>query len=157
MRRQIHIKDFNKLVFLFNAGAGEFHFLNEDTKNQFNIKFINTKKKNWSQIETCYSKSDRLFYTHIGRYNFKERTLELRNYPIMTEEGVKRTMKGVGFVLDHINTGKPFSPNILAYYSGHCCRCGQKLTNKESLLIGLGPECESIYQEEIKAFQFSMF
>lgn len=158
MRTQIPIQDFKKLVFLFNAGAGEFHFLNDLTKNQFNVKFIPTTKDGWSRVEVCYSKYViKLFYNHIGRYNFKEKTLELRNYPVMTDFGIKRTMSGLGFILDHINSGKNFSPNILAYYSGHCCRCGQQLTNKESLSIGLGPNCEEFYKEEVKQFQFSLF
>lgn len=157
IHQQIQIHNFKKLIFLFNAGAGEFYFLNTETKNQFNINFSPTRNKGWSLIATCYTRNDRLFYTTIGRYNFKTKTLELKGYPVMTELGLKKTMTGVGFILDHINTGKPFHSNILAYYSGHCCRCGQLLTNKESLDIGLGPDCEELYKEELKAIQFSIF
>jgi hypothetical protein len=33
---------------------------------------------------------------------------------------------------------------LKAYHEGKCCKCGRKLTTPESILKGIGPECERL-------------
>lgn len=173
------IKNFKQLVFMFNAGSAEFHFLNKKGR-MFNLKFIklfHDPSSPVSLVYTYFSKipihvypgtrdatyvhmptinNQKTYYSHIGRYDFKNKKLELRTDPVIPETGVKIAVEALGYILEAVNTGKDITRDITAYYSPRCCRCGHPLTNRVSLERGIGPECESFYKEESQLDLFNI-
>lgn len=167
MKQQV--KNLKQLIFLFNAGNGEFHFLNKEGR-VFNLKFTKLHHDPTSIISliyTCFTKipgqgptyenNPQYHYNHIGKYNFQDKTVELRTDPVIPEAGVKIVVEALGYILEGVNTGKDIMKEIQAYYSPKCCRCGHPLTNRYSLELGLGPECEEYYKSELPKVQLDLF
>jgi hypothetical protein len=144
-RQQYRITDFAKLCQLFVGGYGQFHFFNTKTTTQFNLKFKALRSiEDFSQVSVCFVHSrieQKLFYLHIGRYNFQKRRLELRTTQIVNDRQLRMFLETLDWVLNHINMGKPFESNVQVYYSGHCCACGKKLYDAVSLQRGMGECC----------------
>ncbi len=159
MERQQHIiTDLKKLIFLFNAGAGEFFFLNMETQKQFCLRFKPTVKENVSTVYVCFVTGKEVpFYRSLAQYNFKEQRLYMRTEPNMGSNSLKFVINSLDFIFARINTGKSFPDSMLVYYSGHCCRCGQKLTNPASLEQGLGDECLEQYKKTVPKMQLNLF
>lgn len=160
-RKQYVISSLNKLCMLFNAGAGEFHFLNRVTNKQFNIKFKHANvDPDWSIINVCHTSIEhgsRLFYLRLGRYNFKAKILELRDEVNMGSPNISSLLKSLNFILKGINTGVGFENRVECYYSGHCCRCGRELTDTVSLVDGFGSECKAYQQKKFPVLQLDIF
>jgi hypothetical protein len=162
------IKNLKQLIFLFNAGHGEFHFLNKDGR-MFNLKFNKLHHDSTSQVSLVYTyfskiserfvtlTTNKLQYNHIGRYNFQTKQLELRTDPVIPDAGVKIAVEALGYILEGVNTGRDITKEIQAYYSPRCCRCGKALTSPSSLLVGLGPECHEYYKSELPKAQLDLF
>lgn len=149
-RKQYRIADFAQLCKLFVAGNGEFHFFNTITTTQFNLKFTAGAQNIGvqSRLYVCYShhnlvqQNNKLFYFHIGRYNFVTRQLELRTAQVVSDRTLRMFLQSLDWVFLHINTGVKFGSAIECYYSGCCCRCGKPLVDTASLQVGLGIECQ---------------
>jgi hypothetical protein len=164
-RQQHHIQDFNRLCTMFNAGGGEFHFLNRLVLSQFNLKFKRIKPNSRvSYISACFNHphpenplSNIMVYWKIGRYDFVNKTLEVRTELNLNGPKVKVIFEAIEYVLNCINTGVGFPDYFNVYHSAHCCRCGKELYTKQSLVDGIGAECMEQFLQEQPQTEFSLF
>lgn len=159
-RAQHHITSFKHLCFLFNAGGGQFHFFNTTVGWRFNIKFrriLSIPNIAYASVCFTYGKNTDLIYYHLGRYNFATHSFELRTEQNISHQKVRLFVDSITYILDHINTGTEFPPEMEYFHSGHCSRCGTPLYNVHSLQLGLGPECEAYNKAELEAIQFEIF
>lgn len=135
------VKNENALDFLL-AGNCETTIVSHRTGNKFTYKIKRSNNKDTMMYFLHVVKNRAEFAGVIvfddekGRFNFykgKKGTMDY-NY---------KEIKAILYVLNSL-LAKKFNIGVDIYHCGYCGRCGRKLTDPKSIMIGLGPKCAKV-------------
>lgn len=79
-------------------------------------------------------------YTYMGMLNPQSLHVFLTRKSKFNEDSLP--VKVVRWALNLLKREVEFPSGYFVYHEGRCCRCGRKLTTPESIVKGVGPECE---------------
>lgn len=80
-------------------------------------------------------------YTYLGQFWNNDGKL---SYAIGKKSRVSKdapSQKTIVWLLMHFLNNKNLPDTVQFWHEGKCCRCARKLTNPESIELGIGPEC----------------
>ena len=79
-------------------------------------------------------------YTYMGMLDPNLLNVRLTRKSRFSENSLP--VQVVRWGLKMLKEGRPLPDGYAVYHEGKCCRCGRKLTTPESIVKGIGPECE---------------
>lgn len=82
-------------------------------------------------------------YTYLGIYNPETHGVRLTQKSKYTEDSTP--VKVVRWALRQVVEGKTLPEGYTIQHAGKCCCCGRKLTDPESITLGIGPDCRAKY------------
>ncbi len=112
------------------GGRAEVVFKNVDTGNQFRYHIKEARDNFWFVNLDVGNKTAPAYIGYITNFYFK------MNMNCEFEQG----MKTFGYVWRQLNT-LTLPDNIHIYHTGVCSVCHRKLTDADSIIIGMGPIC----------------
>lgn len=119
------------------GGKCECIIRNTDTKNSFRFFIgVNSESKSRDMFFIHTYRDNKKVYAGFIRYSKDGITYGQGNKGLLSENDIE--IKALTYVLKNALR----LPNCVeVMHVGKCSRCGRKLTNPESISIGLGPEC----------------
>lgn len=117
------------------AGRAEFTFRSVATGVHFTYKVKAPEKDDGVRfVHFLHSGSS---FSYLGM-------IKHRSFDITQKSAVGRraaVFKAFSFLYDHVRIGTELPPSVEFLPSGNCAKCGRKLTNPDSIFVGIGPEC----------------
>ena len=144
MNKVRHIIESTTLPNLFFAGRALLTFVNTDTKNHITVKVKQMKDRDdRSKKLPIYSLSIRMNgdgengYVFAGSL-FKD-TLRIKwGKEVVPHSTITKISE---WLIGLVKNPQLVAPNLQMFHEGICCCCGRTLTNPESIVAGIGPEC----------------
>lgn len=120
--------------------AGNCTFTIKGRESRFTYKFSKAENKDdfyFVSLLTGSNNNDDFCYigTFGKSFGYKHGVKSRINHEAVS-------IKALEYTLSFILTKIPH-PQIQIWHEGKCCRCGRKLTDPDSISIGLGPYCQT--------------
>lgn len=144
MNTQHILKNKQQIKEYMFAGNAIITILNEVTGKRFTFKVSKplSKKNNFMSphyINVLVGGDNEYNYSFIGTV-FLKNVFKHSDKSLLNKNSL--SVKAFAWFIDVVNTTHELATNIKVFHSGQCGRCGRTLTVPESILSGLGPECE---------------
>lgn len=113
----------------YNGEITSAHYKVNICKNDPSIYYVQTEQLN----------SKQLIYHGILHFNKNGKCSYFKGKNVNTFEYNEKAINALIWVLSKSVSGLP--PYVHVLHVGKCSRCGRRLTDMESILCGMGPEC----------------
>lgn len=131
------------MLHLLTAGKAEFSIQNEISKKHYTYLLTQARHPQSEGatvffVKVCY---DYLKFHYAG-------VLVIDDKKVTYAKGAKgklaetaESIKGLLWLFNKLVTQQKVTENVGVYHFGKCARCGRTLTDPQSIVAGLGPEC----------------
>jgi len=135
--------DIKRIVLLLFAGNSIFTIKNEKTKNHYTFRVKKPRSaaaRVWNiSVMGPYNNWLYMFTLRNGNYHFSDW------YSRVKPEDIR--VKAFIWFLNALNRER-LPDKLSVQFSNHCCRCGRRLTDVESIKANVGPECRKYINTE---------
>lgn len=137
--------ELEKSLELILAGNCTITFKNELNQKRFTYKIKKFKRnENLFFVHVLSGCNNEKDYSYLGRIIVKN--LEQKQIEFDSSKGSKistdaLSFKGFKYLIEATTIHHKMNENMCIYHEGKCARCGRKLTDPDSIIRGIGPEC----------------
>ena len=130
----IQLTDWKEVYTHVLGGRAHFSIVSKKTNTHFTYRVVKSPKYPW--LYAIWAKVDKK-YMYVGTWNGRH-TKFFRTAKSIHSSW--RRYQAFLWVLKYI-VNKEMPPMVFIYRDERCRACGRRLTNPESIKLGIGPEC----------------
>lgn len=135
----------NKLIKNFMlAGNSTLTVVSKKSNKHLTFKALKAKKGSVKPffVSVLTGSDNEHSYEYIGNFweNEKHLSFVKSKKTRISEDAV--SLKTIKWIVNMINNDKELTEQCTIYRDNRCGRCGRKLTNPQSIVTGIGPECQ---------------
>jgi hypothetical protein len=139
----MHQLDFNQVIQYLLAGKAITTFQGANSRFTFKFKKAKRTAEQMARFQPIWYVSVLTgpnFYTYLGTLREVKTGLFYKHSTKSTIGATAPSVVSLNWVINRLSTNQPHT-SLKIFHEGHCGRCGRSLTTRESINLGIGPEC----------------
>jgi len=123
----------------FFTGGNSIFTVSNNTGEHYTYKIRKPKDKDVFFVSLLISPE---IFSYIGILDINEMKVKTTSKSKYKDES--KPLKVINWAIKQIKENKEIPSGYGIQHEGRCCKCGRRLTNPESIELGIGPECRSM-------------